>query len=115
MQSVNILERISREIRGAHGINTISVNNLVLNTKDEADVDKTVQFLVAGSNLQLLENGVLIGNLNTPNLQVAALSFAEIITAQGKAIKVFLTVRSVNDTTGRSEDFYNTVVLRGDY
>lgn len=115
MQSVNILERISREIRGAYGINTISVNNLVLNTKDEADVDKTVQFLVSGSNLQLLENGVLIGNLNTPKLQVTSLSFSEIITTQGKAIKVFLTVRSVNDTTGRTENFYNTVVLRGDY
>lgn len=115
MQSGNILERISREIRGAYGINTISANNLVLNTKDDADVNKTVQFLISGSNLQLLENGVLVGNLNTPDLQVTALSFTEISTAQGKAIKIFLTIRSINDTSGRTEDFYNTVVLRGGY
>lgn len=115
MQSGNILERISREIRGAYGINTISVNSLVLNTKDDADVDKAVQFLISGTDLQLLENGILVGNLNTPDLQVTALSFTEISTAQGKAIKIFLTIRSTNDTSGRTEDFYNTVVLRGGY
>ncbi len=115
MQTGNLLERISREIRGAYGINTISVNSLILNTKDDADVNKTVQFLISGSDLQFLENGVLVGNLNTPDLQVIALSFTDITTAQGKAIKVFLTVKSVNDTSGRTEDFYNTVVLRGGY
>lgn len=114
-QSSFIMERISREARQANSINTISVTSLKLNTKDEAEVDKTIEFILSGSNLQLLENDVFIGNLNTPNIIVADMSFSQIDTLEGSAVKVFLTIRSSNDAFARTFDFYDTIVLRGNY
>jgi len=115
MQSGVIMERMSREVRASYGINSISANDLKLNTKDSVGANKTVEFLLSGSNVQLLENNVLTGNLNTPNIIVNALSFTQITTVQGKAVKMTLTVRSKNDALNRTVDFYDTIVLRGDY
>ncbi|OGI95138.1 hypothetical protein A3A03_01805 [Candidatus Nomurabacteria bacterium RIFCSPLOWO2_01_FULL_40_18] len=115
MQSGNIMERISREIRQAYNISLISGSDLVLNTKDDAGVDKTVEFLLSSTNLRLIENGVLTGNLNTPNISVTAVTFTQITTAKGKAVKVTMTLVSQNDTLNRSQNFYDTVVLRGIY
>lgn len=114
-ESSAIMERMSREIREAYGINTITASSLKINTKDDADVNKTVEFLLSGSNLQLLENSVLTGNLNTPNITISNLTFTQITTTAGNAIKIFFTVKSNNDTLNRPVDFFNTVVLRGDY
>lgn len=110
-----ILERISRETRRAFGINTISANNLKLNTKDDIGNNETVHFVFTGFNLQFFKNDVFIGNLNNTNIEVTAVSFIEITTTVGKAIKISISVRSTKDVFSRVENFYDTVVLRGDY
>ena len=115
VQSSLAVERMSREIRQAYGINSIATSDLKLNTKDELDNNETVRFLLSGSDIQLFENDVLTGNLNTPNIQVVNLSFTQITTVNGNAIKISLSVKSGRDTTNRVENFYNTVLLRGDY
>ena len=115
IQGGNIMERISREIRQANGINSISTSDLKLNTKDDAGVAKTVEFVLSSSNVRLLENDALTGNLNTQNITVANISFTQINTAKGTAVKIFLTIRSNHDLSNRNQDFYDTVVLRGDY
>ena len=88
LQSGNIIERISREVRQAYDIGSITATDLVLNTKDAGGADKTVEFLLSGSNLQLIENSVLTGNLNTSNISVNGLTFTQIATAKGKAVKI---------------------------
>jgi len=115
VQSGLIMERMSREIRAAYGINSINANDLVLNTKDDADVNKTVKFSLSGSNIQLIENNVVTGNLNTSNIIITDLTFTQITTIAGKAVKIVLSVRSSNDSLNRIVDFYDTIVLRGDY
>jgi len=111
----NIMERISREIRTAYEINTIGSGNLKLNTKDSDGENITMQFLLSGSDIQFFNNEVLVGNLNTPNVLVSGLTFTQINTTKGKAIKIFFTVQSAGDILNRTQDFYNTVVLRGIY
>lgn len=115
VQSASIMERISREIRQAKSINFISETDLKLNTKDDAGQNKIVEFKWVNPDVQLLENNALVGNMNTPNIQVTALAFNRINTAEGTAVKVRLSVRSIRDGAGRIETFYDTVVLRGDY
>ena len=115
VQSGTIMERISREIRGAYGIDSFSPTDLVLDTKDNNNLNKTVEFKLLNSNIQLLENGTLTGNLNTSNIVISNLTFTQITTPQGKAIKVFLTLSSSDDPSGRVSNFYDTVVLRGSY
>ncbi|HNW71342.1 MAG TPA: hypothetical protein PKZ36_01475 [Candidatus Paceibacterota bacterium] len=116
IQSGEIMEKISREIKQAYQINSLeNQNTLILNTKDEAGNEKLVEFAFSGENITLLENGSLIGNLNNSNIIVENLTFNQITTTEGKAIKVVLTVRSKNDNRNRNYDFYNTVVLRRNY
>ncbi|MBI2627594.1 hypothetical protein HYW72_01540 [Candidatus Nomurabacteria bacterium] len=114
-QSGVIMERMSREIRQAYDISSIGANNLKLNTKDDAGANKTIEFLLSGFNLQLLENNIFTGNLNAPNIAVTVLAFSQITTVKGKAVKIFLTVKSNNDALNRTFDFYDTIVLRGAY
>lgn len=114
-QGGNVMERMAREIRSAIDISSIDTTDLLLDTKDETGAAKTVQFLLSGGDIQLLENGVLIGNLNAPNIIVTNLSFTQIDTNKSKAVKISFTIRSTDDASGRLEDFYDTVVLRGIY
>ncbi len=115
VQSGTIMERMSREIRQAVDINSISGSDLKLDTKDASGNSKTVEFVLSGTDIHFLENNVLTGNLNTPNTAVTAVSFTSIVTNKSTAIKVVLSVRSVNDSLNRSVNFYDTIVLRGSY
>lgn len=110
-QGGTIMERISREIRQASSINLISANDLVLNT----GVSNTMEFKFISPNIQLWDNGSNIGNLNTPNIIVTALTFTQITTTKGKAVKIAISFRSSQDNLSRIQDFYDTVVLRGGY
>ncbi len=115
MQGGNIMERLSREIKQAYGVNTINVNDLKLNTTDTNGTKKTIEFLLSGSDIVLKDNDVFTGNLNGENIKVTNLTFTQINTAKSKGIKIFLTVSSNDDMQNRTEDFYDTVVLRGNY
>ncbi len=115
LHSGAIMETISREIRQADSFTLLSSNDLKLNTKDDAGVSKTVEFLQSGTDVNFLENSVLTGALNTSNIVVTNLAFTQITTTVGSAVKVFFTVGSTNDSANRTFDYYDTVVLRGNY
>ena len=55
-----IMERISREIRGSKQINTLADVNgdLKLNTTDDGGNAKTIEFLLANNNLQIIDGQV---------------------------------------------------------
>ncbi|HTE48505.1 MAG TPA: hypothetical protein VK675_01195 [Candidatus Paceibacterota bacterium] len=115
-QSGAIMERMSRETRQAYGIDfTSTTSDLKLNTKDSSGVNKTIEFKFISPNIQLWDSGSNIGNLNPPNIVVTALSFTQITTGSGKAVKISLTIRSNRDSSNRLQDFNDTVVLRGSY
>ena len=114
-QGSNIMEKITREIRQSSGINAISASSLTLDTLDDGGQDKTVEFLLVGTNIQLIENGKSSGNLNATNVSILDLNFTQITTQEGIAVKIFLEISSNDDPTSRSEKFYNTAVLRGSY
>ncbi len=115
LRSGSIMERISREVRGAINISSITTTDLKLNTTDSAGTAKTVEFLMSGSNLQLLENEILTGNLNSANIIISGLTFTQITTTEGVGVKIVLTVQSPSDKYSRTVDFYDTVILRGNY
>ena len=115
MQGGAIMERMTREIKQAKSISIIGANDLKLNTEDSAGAAKTVEFLLSGANIQLLENDALSGNLNTSNLAVSNLTLTQIITLNGEAVKVSLTLSSSHDALSRAYDFYDTIALRGSY
>lgn len=115
VQGASVFERISREIKQADSISSLGASDLKLNTKDEFGVSKTVRFVLSGNNVQFFENDIFVGNLNSDNVLVSGLSFTQISTGENTAVKLNMTVQSVSDSLNRTEDFYNTLVLRGGY
>ena len=115
LRSGTIVERMSREIRQADGINLINASSLKLNTTDATGAIKTVEFLLSGTNVEFRENDVLVGNLNPLNIIVSSLNFTGITTAKGAGVKIILTVQSAGDKQERLVDFFDTIVLRGSY
>jgi len=111
VQSGNIMERMSREIRQASGIVSISANDLVL----DMGASKTMEFKFVDPNIQFWDTGSNIGNINSPNIVVTNITFTQIDTVKGKAVKIVLTVKPTNDPSGNTQDFYDTIVLRGSY
>ncbi len=115
-QGANIMERISREIRGASSVSFTNSNDIIL-----TETGKTLEFKMSvGTNyIQLIDTPTsgspTIANLNPSNVAVSGLTFTQITTAKGVAVKVFLTIYSNHDTSSRTENFYDTIVLRGDY
>jgi hypothetical protein len=109
------MERLSREIKHATGVNSLSSSDLVLNTTDDNDIAITVEFRLSGSNVEMLQGGNLVGNLNSPSIVVTGLTFTQITTTAGTAVKIFYTVRSTKDSLARTQDYYDTAVIRGDY
>lgn len=115
LQSGSIMEKMSREIRQASDITSIAATELELSMTNSGGGNKTVEFLLSGNDIQFWDGGSNVGNLNSSNIVVTALSFTQITTANGKAVKIGLTVRSTHDKLNRTVDFYDTVVLRGSY
>ena len=116
----NALERISREVRGASSVDAgnstlgTSLGVLALNTTDSGGAAKTVKFDVSGGVLRLTENGTVTGNLTGGTVTVSSLIFRKITTTVGTAVKIELTLRD-NRVATRTENFYDTVILRGGY
>jgi uncharacterized protein involved in exopolysaccharide biosynthesis len=115
IQSSAVIENISRELKQANNFSFAS-NVLTVNTKDVSGNPKTVIYTFSGNNIQktdsLLGN---LGNLNTPNASVTAFSVTTITTTKSKASEINLTVKSNRFLENQTEDFENTVILRGSY
>lgn len=117
VQSSQIMERITREIRKGNAVSSISSNTLVLGLEDDPStaVSDSSQFVLSGTDLLFSQNGTLVGNLNSANILINNISFTQINTAKSVAVKVILSVSSAKDTQNRIYDFYGTAVLRGSY
>lgn len=114
------MERMSREVRGALSVDTgnsaFDSSPGVLQLNGSGTV-KVIKFSVSGSpaQLQLTEDGTVTGALTNPNVAVTSLIFRNITTAQSSAIKIEMTLQDQRGTNGRTENFYDTVILRGAY
>jgi prepilin-type N-terminal cleavage/methylation domain-containing protein len=110
-----ILDQISRNVRDASGIIDIGTGSLTLNIPEGVLPARSVQFLLSGSDIELWEDDIFIGNLNPSNLVVSNLIFTQITTANSLAVKVFMSIKSNRYGSERIEDFYTTLVLRHSY
>lgn len=117
IQSLHIVERISRDIKNSYSIHALGSGDITLNTRHEITNTPILRrYKFTNGNVELYENEVLIGNINNVHTDIDTLTFTRIDTARGTAVKIFLQVSSNRDPSlARTEDFYTTVVLRGDY
>jgi Tfp pilus assembly protein FimT len=115
------MERISREIRQSKSVDIVnstlgsSPGVLQLNSTDSARNAMIVKFIVSSGALNLYENGTSIGNLLGQNVSVSSLIFRRIATTNGEAVKIELTLQDTYSKNNQSQNFYNTIILRGEY
>jgi prepilin-type N-terminal cleavage/methylation domain-containing protein len=113
----NSMERMTREIRQANSVDiansTLGSNPgvLTVNGKDSGGSARVVKFSVLNGALNIYENNSLIDNLLNQNVTVSNLIFRRISTGTGEAVKIEMTLSDGSV----SENFYDTVILRGGY
>lgn len=115
--SVVAMERISREIKQADSVDSVSSvfgtspGSLYISTT-ESGTTYTRSFAVSGGEIVLSQNGTVVGSLTSSNnVTINSLIFYRIVTSRGDAIRVVLTV-SDTSSSPRSVTFYNTINLR---
>jgi len=110
------LERITREVRNASGVQTgqsifgSSPGRLYLSS----GVD-TVDFYISEGMLMINKNGAFEGPLTSPDVSIIDLVFNYSTTTRSEFVTVNMTLQSGTSTKMRTEKFYSTIVLRGSY
>lgn len=115
VQGSTVIDNISRELKQANDF-SFSSDVLNVNSIDGSENPETITYTFSGNNIAVTDSTLgNLGNLNTPNISVISFSVATINTSQGKAAKINITIKSNRDSENKTEDFENTVVLRGSY
>lgn len=115
------MERISKEIRQAYDVDTVNSiflstpGSLQLNSTNSSGTASVIKFSVSSNALNMYQDGVLVGNLLGQNISPTNLVFRRIVTTNGEAIKIELTLQDTRNKDHPSASFYDTVILRGEY
>lgn len=111
------MERVSREVRQAKNIDVAnsSSDSLQMNSTNSSGGDLVVKFSSLSGHLNLYKDGILIGNLLPENINMTGLIFRRITTVHGEAVKIEMTLKYSQGNINKSENFYNTIILRGEY
>ena len=119
--ATSFLERITREIRSAHGIDvalsTLDANpgRLTLLTKDSGGADTTVEFYVENGSLKIREGGAAMGSLTSSTTVVTNFIVRSLSNPNSSAIKTELGLTAARGGVSKSGNFYSTILLRGSY
>lgn len=118
--SVKIMERLTRDIKGATAIDAGSVYGtspgyLKLTVLSASGTAMTVEYVMVGNQLHVKENGTDRGALMSQKTEVDALVFRYINTGVSTAIKTELHLSSTRGSVTGVEHFYNTSLVRGSY
>jgi Tfp pilus assembly protein PilW len=111
-----VMERLTREIRQSDTISVAgsvfgsSPGTLTITGSDVSNVPYTDVFSVVGGAVQLSVNGVA-SNLSSGEVSVSNLTFWNITTTGSKAIRVQLTLTTINKPIV-TKTFYTTVIMR---
>lgn len=120
--AIDILERMTKEIRGAKSINT---ERSVFNSDDGVLSLNLNEDLVSPSKIEFfLENGILkfnkdfsstSFNLSSNNVFVKKMNFKVVDSGISKLIKIELEIESQYKEKIKDETFYDSIVMRGSY
>lgn len=119
--SVGIMERVTRDIKGATAIDFAqstfgaSPGRLTLNTVSASGTPVVVEYYVDASTLRFKEDGVEKGSLMSAKTTVDALVFRYINSGTTAGVKIELHLSSTRGRASMVNHFYDTVLMRGTY
>jgi hypothetical protein len=113
-----VMERVSREIRHANSIDIVNsalgANPGILQLNMSAGGYMKFKEEINGE-LYLYNNSSTGNNLLGQNVSLTNLIFRRITTTESEAVKIEMTLQYSDGKNIKSENFYNTIVLRGGY
>jgi prepilin-type N-terminal cleavage/methylation domain-containing protein len=115
------MERISREIRQAKAIvvgnSSLSTTPgaIELSVTDSLGTSHIVKFIMENNAINMYQDGTFSANLLGQNIIPTSLIFRYITTNTGSAIKVEMVIQDNRGKGHRAVNFYDTIILRGDY
>jgi type II secretory pathway pseudopilin PulG len=118
---IAILEKISREARGAVSVDTgasvLGVNPgvLALNATDPSGAARSVKFLISNSTMHFFENSSDKGALNSNKTSVSNFIARKIATGKSEAVKIEVALQSYDGKATTTKNFYSTIILRNSY
>ena len=119
--AVNIIERMSREIRWSNEVDSVnSVFNsnlgiLVLNTIDDFGVSVEKKFYIENGILKIKEGFEEPKVLNTENVKVNKMFLVLADSGISKIIKIEIEIEGTVKNNTKIKTFYNSVVMREGY
>ena len=125
--SVKIMERITRDIKGATEIKVSSVfdtdpGTLTLTTVSASGTPMVVQYIRVGNAIHLreaaTEAGLVAGDkgsLLSSQTSISGVLYRRINTGNTEGIKIELHITASRGAVTATHEFYNTVILRGSY
>jgi len=116
------MERMANEIRLANDIDdagsilAVSPGKLKLNTVDGSGAATAIEFFLSGAGIFVQEGVGTPEALTASSTEITSLIFNKITSsAASKAVKISLTAKAKGSRMERTENFYNTAILRGSY
>ncbi|MFA6430653.1 MAG: type II secretion system protein [Candidatus Paceibacterota bacterium] len=115
------LEKIKKEVMSSYGIDLnqsvfdSSNGVLVLNSKDENDISKTIKFYLDDGLVKMDIDGDFASTVTYSDTRVLKLFFVPIDTVNSKGVKIEMGISGEGTNFLVAEDFYSTVVLRNSY
>ena len=116
------MERMANEIRLANNIDdagsifSASPGKLKLDTTDSLGSPVTIEFFLSGAGVFVQEGVGTPEALTASTTEITSLIFNKITSSTvSKAVKISLTAKAKGSRMERTENFYNTAILRGSY
>ncbi len=112
------IERMTREIRFAYDIDASStLGHLILNTYVlGTETPTTVEFYIDSGKLMIKEGVLPADQLTSSDLTVTNLVFRQInASSVSRAVKIEMTMQGFFGNYQKTENFYNTTILRKSY
>lgn len=112
------IERISREIRKADSIDTVTSildsnpGRIVLNGKDPNGNPRVVEFYLDASTIFLKENGIDLGPISQPDARVNSLVFRLFSNSDLMGVRTETAIESGTSTHYRADNFYSSATIR---
>lgn len=111
------MDRMTREIRGAIGVNASSsvldTNPGILSlTTDASGTQQVLEFRLISGVLHLKKDGVDIGPLTSSSTNITSLIFRRTLVTGAEGVKIEMTIESGSGTAYRNENFYASATIR---
>lgn len=123
--AISALEKMTREIKSAGQVDEINSvfdtnpSKLIINKTDpNTGAPTIIEFSVSNSRLTIKKDNDAPIALTSSGTEIINLVFRQVATStnqRSKAIKIEMTIKSGYGNYQKTENFYDTIVLRGSY